>query len=219
MIKGDVFVTMASWEERFILGSRRLFEKNRPRRAILYYADEYESWSSDHRSQFAELCDHNNIQLDQHMIFLRSPAKTWEVLRTDLASQTLISREVTVDITTMPRDIIWQVFAFADYMKCALNYVYHTPGEYNKEWLSRDPECPRLVYKLSGESEFGRPTTLIVLTGYDVRRTDQLIRFYEPRTTLLGIQTGAQFDNQFQNVDVHNDLLRPESGIIRFDVD
>ena len=119
----------------------------------------------------------------------------------------------------MPRDIIWQVFAFGEHMKCSLKYVYHRPGDYNKEWLSRDPERPRLVYRLSGEAEFGRPTTLIILTGYDVRRTEQLIRFYEPKTTLLGIQTGSQFGNQAQNIDVHLSLISPESGVAQFDID
>jgi len=219
MTDGAVFITMASWEERFILGSRRLFEQHRPSRAILYYADEYEVWSGDNRLQFGDLCKRHNVLFDQHVVFLKSPAKTWETLRRDLASQTIAARELVVDITTMPRDIIWQVFAFGEHMKCSLKYVYHRPGDYNKEWLSRDPERPRLVYKLSGEAEFGRPTTLIILTGYDVRRTEQLIRFYEPKTTLLGIQTGSQFGNQAQNIDVHLSLISPESGVAQFDID
>lgn len=219
MSEGPVLVTMASWESRFILGSRRLFEQSRPSQAILYYAEEYDEWSSDNRSQFADLCKQHNVSFNQQMVFLKSPAKTWEILRRELASQTIASRELIVDITTMPRDIIWQVFAFGDHMKCSLKYVYHLPGDYNKEWLSRDPERPRLVYKLSGEAEFGRPTTLIILTGYDVRRTEQLIRFYEPKTTLLGIQTGIQFGNQSQNVDIHKSLISPESGITSFDID
>ncbi len=219
MTDGAVFITMASWEERFILGSRRLFEQHRPSRAILYYADEYEVWSGDNRLQFGDLCKRHDVLFDQHVVFLKSPAKTWETLRRDLASQTIAARELVVDITTMPRDIIWQVFAFGEHMKCSLKYVYHRPGDYNKEGLSRDPERPRLVYKLSGEAEFGRPTTLIILTGYDVRRTEQLIRFYEPKTTLLGIQTGSQFGNQAQNIDVHLSLISPESGVAQFDID
>lgn len=219
MNEGTVLVAMASWEARFILGSRRLFEQNRPSRAILYYAEEYDNLSSDNRSQFADLCKQHNVLFEQQMVFLKSPVKTWETLRRDLTSQTIASVNLIIDITTMPRDIIWQVFAFGDHMKCSLKYVYHRPEDYNKEWLSRDPERPRLVYKLSGEAEFGRPTTLIVLTGYDVRRTEQLIRFYEPRTTLLGVQTGSQFGNQSQNIDIHRSLISPESGVAQFDVD
>jgi hypothetical protein len=219
MSEDAVFVTMASWEERFILGSRRLFEQSRPSRAILYYAEEYDARSGDNRSQFADLCKQHNVLFEQLMVSLKSPAKTWETLQRDLMSQTIASRQLLVDITTMPRDIIWQVFAFGDYMNCPLKYVYHRPGGYNREWLSRDPERPRLVYKLSGEGQFGRPTTLVILTGYDVRRTEQLIRFYEPRTTLLGVQTGTQFGNQSQNVDIHTTLVSPESGVVRFDVD
>jgi hypothetical protein len=159
------------------------------------------------------------VELASERVWLRSPEKTWEVLRRELAGQTMAGREIVVDITTMPRDIIWQVFAFADHMGCKISYVYHKPGAYNREWLSSDPERPRLVYKLSGVSEFGRPTTLIVLTGFDVRRTEQLIRFYEPMTTLLGIQVGAQLGNETQNISIHKELICPESGIHRFDVD
>jgi len=219
MTRHAFLITMASWEERFILGSRRLFEQNRPSHAILFYAAEYDAWSSDNRSRFADLCKQHNVPCIQHMVFLNSPAKTWETLRRGLESSTLAFTELTIDITTMPRDIIWQVFARGDHMKCSLKYVYNRPGDYNKEWLSRDPEGPRLVYKLSGEAEFGRPTTLIILTGYDVRRTEQLIRFYEPKTTLLGVQIGSQFGNQSQNIDAHRSLISPESGVAQFDID
>jgi hypothetical protein len=44
------------------------------------------------------------------------------------------------------------------------------------------------------------------------------MRFYEPKTTLLGVQTGNQFGNQSQNIDIHRSLISPESGVTQFDV-
>jgi hypothetical protein len=219
MSRDAILVGMASWEERFLLGARRVIHSGKTLRSILFFAEEFEDWTAENRAQYEDLCSKGGVELTSERVWLRSPEKTWGVLRRQLAGQTMSGREIVVDITTMPREIIWQVLAFAENMDCSIKYVYHKPETYNREWLSRDPERPRLVYKLSGLSEFGRPTTLIVLTGFDVRRTEQLIRFYEPKTTLLGIQVGAQLGNESQNIGIHKELIRPDAGIHSFDVD
>ena len=90
------------------------------------------------------------------------------------------------------------------------HYVYHRPESYDPEWLSRDPGRPRLVYKLSGIASLGRPICLIITTGFDPERTRQLMWYYEPRMTLLGVQSGIQFDNQDQNVARHRNALKEE---------
>ena len=87
---------------------------------------------------------------------------------------------------------------------------------YDPEWLSRDPSRPRLVYKLSGVATLGRPICLIITTGFDPDRTRHLMWYYEPRTTLLGVQSGNQFDNQKQNIERHKDALNEEYA--EFDV-
>jgi hypothetical protein len=166
-----LFVTMASWEDRFILGSRAVLQQKKPRRAIMYYAEEYELWSQDNRFQFEECCRELGIRCETRKISLFSPVGTWRTLREDLTSQVVAATEVTVDITTMPRDVIWIAFSFLHDLGCIVNYVYHKPEKYDSDWLSRDPDRPRLVYKLSGEALFGLPTTMMILTGFDVRRT------------------------------------------------
>ncbi|QEG26648.1 hypothetical protein GobsT_13930 [Gemmata obscuriglobus] len=219
MSNTELFVTMASWEERFLLGAREVFSQDAPRKAIMYYARENAANSQENRDGFEELCEGLHVQVKTREVSFGSPADTWRSLQADLASQTVAASRATVDITTMPRDIIWLTFSFLKEVGCEVNYVYHKPNSYNKDWLSRDPDRPRLVYKLSGEARLGCPTTLIVLTGYDVRRTEQLIRFYEPKTAFLGIQTGSQYGNQSKNTDVHAPLICPDGSVERFDVD
>jgi len=51
-------------------------------------------------------------------------------------------------------------------------------------WLSRDPGKPRFVFKMSGLTKLGQPTALVILTGFDVQRTEQLIRFFEQPSLL-----------------------------------
>jgi hypothetical protein len=214
-----LFVTMASWEDRFLLGSRKTLAQLKPRRAIMYYAEEYEDWSQENRFQFEACCQELRVSCEPRRVSLLSPVSTWRTLKDDLTSQIVVSTEVTVDITTMPRDVIWIAFSFLQQMGCVVNYLYHKPDKYAADWLSRDPDRPRLVYKLAGEGQFGRTTTLLILTGYDVRRTEQLIRFFEPKMTLLGLQTGSQFANQSMNTAIHTRLLREDSGMVGFDID
>ena len=219
MSNAALFVTMASWEDRFLLGSRKTLAQLRPRRAIMYFAEEYEDWSKENRFQFEACCQDLHITCEPRKVSFMSPLRTWRTLKDDLTSQTVASTEVTVDITTMPRDVIWIALSFLQEMTCVVHYVYHKPDKYAADWLSRDPDRPRLVYKLAGEGHFGRRTTLLILTGYDVRRTEQLIRFFEPEMTLLGLQTGSQFANQSMNTGIHSRLVQTDSGMVRFDVD
>jgi hypothetical protein len=218
MIEGDLFITVASWEDRFYSGAEREFIASKPRSVLLYYSQEYLHWSRPNIQKFVSPCDKNRISVEQERFSLREPAKAWESLRARLMDPTIARKRVTVDITTMPRDIIWFVFYFLRQANCSVQYIYHRPETYSLEWLSRDPDRPRLVYKMSGVARIGLSTTLVVMTGYDVRRTEQLIRFYEPKRTLLGIQQGEQHGNQAQNVQSHRELISEAEGISSFDV-
>jgi hypothetical protein len=71
--------------------------------------------------------------------------------------------------------------------------------QYADDWLSREPDNPRLLLKHSGIMAFGKPTMLVIITGFDPERTRQLINFYEPKRTILFLQVGNQFDNDSRN--------------------
>jgi hypothetical protein len=218
MIEGDLFITVASWEDRFYLGAEREFRASSPRSVLLYYSQEYHHWSRPNIDKFVSLCGKHRIGVEQEHFSLKDPARAWESLRSRLMVPTVARKRVTVDITTMPRDIIWFVFYFLRQANCSVQYIYHRPESYSLEWLSRDPGRPRLVYKMSGIARIGLSTTLVVMTGYDVRRTEQLIRFYEPKRTLLGIQMGEQHGNLAQNVQSHRELISEAEGVSAFDV-
>lgn len=48
---------------------------------------------------------------------------------------------------------------------------------------------------------------MLILTGFDAERTDQLIRFFEPEITLLGFQIGEQYSNAKLNLVRHEQCL------------
>ena len=57
---------------------------------------------------------------------------------------------------------------------------------------------------------FGKRSSLILTTGYDADRTQQLIRHFEPLHVVLLVQSGKQYGNQEQNVEIHKRRLVEE---------
>jgi hypothetical protein len=176
----------------------------------MYYYNEYAAWTEENRKKVAQACSALGVTVSPSELAFRTPADNWRMLHDDLLSSEFAGKTVLVDISTMPRNTIWLSLFFLQSNSCRIHYVYNRPETYNQEWLSRDPQRPRLVFKLSGEMALGRRTALVILTGFDVERTRQLIRFYEPRTVLLGYQTGEQYGNQAKNVAQHREGLREE---------
>jgi hypothetical protein len=57
------------------------------------------------------------------------------------------------------------------------------------------------------------------MSGFDTDRAAQLIQFFEPGAVLIGLQTGAQYDNLTKNVEQTKKLLERKPDIKFFDVD
>ena len=217
----NTIITVASWEDRFLLGTNQLIEKFKPSNLLMFYYKEYAEWSSDNRSKVTELCKKNNINLFNITPFsFGSPLASWKVLVEKVNQVIEPNVKIMLDISTMPREVIWSVCNILSQHKIYPDYVYNKPQKngYGK-WLSRDPGRPRFLYKLAGIQHLGRKTALVIQTGYDVERVKQLMRFYEPDKLLLGLQTGGQFENVKKNRQKHEDAFLKHKYIDLFDVD
>jgi len=208
VIETELLVTVASWEERFILGLSRLLTDSRPQRMMMYHFKEYDKFSGENRTFAEELCKKHKIILTQREISFDNPAITWHTIYDSLNTYDLKGKEVLVDFTTMPRETLWSALDLLEEKDSAINYVYFRPERYNSSWLSRDPGKPRLVLKLAGEPKLGMKTLLLILTGYDPERVDQLVRFFDPYYTLMGIQAGEQFSNRAMNLSKYKQYQR-----------
>lgn len=215
----DVIVTVASWEERFILGLEELIKNTQAKSVLMFSYTEYDHWSKDNVESATELCKVNNVTLVPHKLNFATPLETWKAVIP--AVEELIKKEttVTLDISTMPREVIWIICDLLNTKAVKAQYAYHRPKEYAEDWLSRDPGTPRFVYKLSGVSKLGLPTTLVILTGFDVERAKQLVRFYEPENLIIGLQVGDQYENSKRNRDKHISGFTRNKEIKWFDVD
>ena len=191
MTSAPILITYASWEDRFREGSLRLIREHTPQKVLMYFFDGYVDMSKENRKKVAEFCQARRIRLLDRELRVTDKASdsvaNWKTLRDTILENIPEKSEVIVDFSTMPREVIWTLFWLLDLRQTVIHYVYHRPQDYG-EWLSRDPQRPRLVYKMSGLSKLGARTVLMVLAGYDVDRVQQLRLFFEPAVTLLGLQ-------------------------------
>jgi hypothetical protein len=215
----DCMITVGSWETRFFKGFENAVKKFRPHNVLLFFYKEYANWSASNRRKSAKLCKEQDIIFKDRELSFSKHAGLWNVLYDEVARLNIRNGCVLLDITTMPRESIWIIMDLLEAKGIIVKYVYSQPERYNRTWLSRDPDEPRLVYKLSGEPKLGLPTKLLVLTGYDVDRVRQLIRFFEPQMTLLGIQVGNQLSNQALNIEKSKRAFEKERATDFFDVD
>jgi len=218
MSKIEAIVAVAGWEERFLLGLERDLHAHRPSNLLVLAFTEYLEATEGNRSKLQQLATSVGTHYIERQL-PRDPVKVWNAIRESFATQEWGSRSTLVNITTMPREVIYWTFSFLRPTAGKLQYVYYFPASYASEWLSRDTDRPRLVYQHSGISELGRDTCLLLLSGFDTDRAAQLLQFFEPAAVVVGIQKGDQFDNQIKNARAIAPLLarRPEVTIFELD--
>jgi hypothetical protein len=218
MNKRTIF-TVASWEPRFLLGFERILAKFPSKRVVMYFYSEYSNHSESNRLKVRGICESKGIALDEHELSFTDPIESWKILYKSAGESQFKGIPVVVDITTMPRETTWILFGFFQRIAASVTWTYHKPEGYNSHWLSRDPSRPRLVPKMGGVASLGFPTTLLIISGFDVERARQLILFYEPEYILMGIQTGHQFNNQVMNVSRHIQEFQGGPATKVFEVD
>ena len=197
----DILVTVASWEPRFVLGLKRTLQECSARRILAYFIGEYGDRTEEARHALRKILKkHPGVALKEQEITFGAPGAAWRMLEKDLGPTAGIRKAVLVDLTTMPREIIWSAMFWLEAGAVNVHYVYNRPKTYATDWLARDPNDPRLVYKLAGTLEVGRPTALVAVTGFDEKRCRQAVEFYEPARVLLAVQSGQQYENTVRNV-------------------
>lgn len=191
-----MLIAFASWEDRCREGICREFDNGELGPVVLFYYDDYSERTVDVREAIDRECERRSIDFSSVMLELKQPAKTWLAIMKAMHISDEDSSSVTLNISTMPRNIIWSCLWSLDKAGIQPKYSYDRPVRYSDDWLSRDPCLPRLMFKMSGIFTLGRKTALLLLSGYDVEKVEYLIRVFEPSQTLIGFQSQGQADDQ-----------------------
>jgi len=218
LIQTDCLLTVASWENRFIEGIEDLLCHITPKRIILFFSREYASQTLENRTRLAQLFHAQRIVLEEIELYINDPKISWRILVDSLGHIGADQTAVTIDISTMPREILWVLCHGLFNKGIDVQHIYHRPISYG-DWLSRDPGRPRIVYKEGGIQHFGLPTSIVIVTGYDGERTMQLVRYFEPQKIYIGLQIGSQYKNEEMNRRKHEELLGKDSRVTFFDID
>ena len=198
----DTIVTVCSWEPRFLLGMQRTLRECSAKVILAYFIGEYGDRTREARDGLRELAakQQPSLLLQEREMTFATPTAAWEMLQRDLGPTAEVGEAVLVDLTTMPREIIWSTLFWLEAAGTKAHYVYNRPESYASDWLARDPNDPRLVYKLAGLLDVGRPTALAAVTGFDENRCRQAVEFYEPARVVLAAQGGRQYENNVRNI-------------------
>lgn len=209
-MKREVLIICPSWEERSWLGFEQDLKKSNVKFVIIIKKTNSVN-SREVSEQIMKIecyCSDSNISYKE-LFWTENPNNDWMELQ-KIAKEIFSKAKIMLDITTMPRNIIWTILFFAIKMsKDEINITYYQPAEYNDTWLSKEPLSPKFLLKHSGLMEIGKPTCTVIITGFDTERTKQIVTKFEPQKVVLLIQTGNQFDNEKRNAgNLQRDALK-----------
>jgi len=183
----NILIIFPSWEERSMLGFQKDIENCKELSKVFLFGFERSAHQNETNKSISDIestCSNNSIACSK-LIIPNSEVEKWRKLE-DFAKHLDIDTNIYIDITTMPRSIIWTLFFFFKQRYKQVTTIYHKPKKYSDAWLSKDPDIPLLLFKHSGIIDFEKPTTLFVLAGYDEDRVIQLINYYEPQNVIVG---------------------------------
>lgn len=205
----NILIIYPSWEERSLLGFEKDVESSVYDRVIVF--ENARPINSEKiasiKTEIIRKCDDIKLKYETRPLDFDS-SSSWGVLK-DIASTINGDDKVTLDISTMSRNLIWALLFFIKEKVKEVDIIYHQPYKYSNEWLSRDAELPRLLFKHSGIVSIEKQTLLVIVTGFDIERTKQLVYFYNPSKVILLIQKQNRLDDEKRNTfELHSDECR-----------
>ena len=188
-------------------------------RTVILYFGSYAERTAEGRKRVEGTCERTGVGFVEQELDVDNPATNWRAIQRAVGEAVEGCDRVLVDISTMPREIIWYVLWAVGQGRHSVGYVYHAPENYGDGWLSRDPRTPRLVYKMSGMALPSKRTALVVTAGFDLQRAIRLIYWCEPSRVLVGLQGASGFLRNQSAMEIYREKLRKEHECRFFELD
>jgi len=131
-----------------------------------------------------------------------SYVNTWVTIHEMLAEALPRMDSCVFDITTMPREALWITPDLLTEAGLPGKIFYHRANNHG-DWCGCEPDRPHIVPKPGGVPSLDGPTKLLILSGYDEDRSEQLIASFEPDETLILYQEGLHEENRLKNEKKH----------------
>lgn len=208
MNKFDILITCSSWEDRFTAGIDHNLSTNDISSILIFGIEEFQNKTETSSNIILEKYSNKIVNNKINYISALNDAASWNMIKDNILDAGAANKKVLIDISTMPRYLIWFLLHFLSANSNDIHYCYFRPDKYPQcDWLTDEPLTPRLIFKHSGEHLPNRGLILIIQSGFDVERVSQLINTYEPEKVILVLQKGNQYDNLTKNEKHHKELL------------
>lgn len=194
-----ILILYPSWESRSYSGFLRDIKKSSFSHSIIIRnATHHCEETQKQNEEICKICSKSHIAIS-YLDIDGDVANNWRIIEGEIGTFVDKEDKISIDITTMSRNIVWSLLYFLRAKVKNVDIVYHKPEAYNNDWISREPEQPRLLFKHSGIYDLAKRTTLILVTGFDEDRTKYMLYKYEPQKVYLLVQEGEQFNNKKRN--------------------
>ncbi|NOQ30638.1 MAG: hypothetical protein GQ570_05905 [Helicobacteraceae bacterium] len=111
-----------------------------------------------------------------------------------------------LNISTMPRNMIFSVLHFLDKVGFSYDIKYYSPYKHGKD-LTRNPSKPQLILQHGGIIYPEKKTILVIILGHDIKRVHQLNNFFEPFKIFIGLGSKhhtalpEDYDTTFEDIN------------------
>ena len=204
-----ILLAPAGWEVRYEEGVYVDLVEFKPSKILVPFSRGYSSRTLPLRTRIQAKAKSLNIQYVEIEQDYCDAVTLYKTLSKVFDDHLVTATHVRFNATTTPRDLIWYALHLLSVRKIHTEFSYFKPLKYSDDYLSRDAKAPRLVLKRSGIAYPDQPTCVLALSGFDDERLSQLKQRYEPKTMLIGYQSGNQLDNAKRNSSVR---LEPSEG-------
>lgn len=209
-------VTMASWEPRWRTSTDALLAENPGAALRVLFSTRYADWTANARDEVLTSARANGVDASQTPVNLEQPRNSWHAaVEAATGLHEAGTTCVTLDGTTMPREITWFLLHVLGEFGIEIDYAYVPAGSYG-EWLSKESLQPRLVLKRSGILFPDKPTCVVAMSGFDIGRLNQLVSYFEPARVEIARQVGERYENIGRNTPQLSDYAR-HADIFDFD--
>jgi len=177
----NTYIIFSSWEDRFI----KTFENDtlnyKFNKIILL------NYNNGHnldlkQSNIDKIKTLNSDNVDIVNIEINNDVANWKQLNKIFKEN--INGNVLLNISTMPRNIIYYCLHFLDNFNYQYNTIYYNAIKHDEK-LTQSPLTPNLILQHSGIFHSDKKTLLVVSLGYDEKRIYQVYNYFEPKKIII----------------------------------
>lgn len=203
------YIIFASWEDRFLESLKNDISLETCDHVTIFYCKEFLGVINKTLSDALVFLQCVNISYKKIEVSFEDAQESWKVIKDTVQCLAPTINKVSLNITTMPRNMIFLLLSFLKNKE--IETIYY-PAESHGADLTTNPSEPQMVLQHSGISFPDLSTILVVFVGFDVKRVYQLYHYFEPLKIIILFETDdeAKIDKDLELERQFNDIGNKE---------